>query len=69
MLTNIELYGTDHIPPIRKSDADVRIEMLELNLEREMSKPMMEQNNYKQSCILKAIRFWKRMSNQEDTGL
>ena len=69
MLTNRELYGTDHVPAIRKEDADARIEMLRLNLEREMAKPIMEQNNYIQYEILKAIKFWKKMSNQEDTGL
>ena len=69
MLTNKTLYGCDHVPPIRKEDADARIEMLKLNLEREMSKPVMNQSNFIQYEILKAIRFWKRMSNQEDTGL
>ena len=69
MLDNRTLYGTDHVPPIRKEDADARIEMLQLNLEREMSKPVMCQNNFIQYEILKAIRFWKMMSNQEDTGL
>lgn len=69
MLTNKALYGVDHVPAIRKEDANARIEMLRLNLEREMAKPVMEQNNYIQYEILRAIAFWKKMSNQEDAGL
>ena len=69
MLDNRTLYGCDYVPPIRKEDADARIEMLQLNLEREMSKPVMYQNNFIQYEILRAIAFWKMMSNQEDTGL
>ena len=69
IISNKLLYGTDHVPPIRKEDADARIEMLKLNLEREMSKPTMCQNNFIQYEILRAIKFWQKMSNQEDTGL
>lgn len=69
MLTNEQLYGTDDVPPIRKEDADKRIKVLQENLEREIHKPFKEQNSYIQSEIIRAIRFWKRMSNQEDSGL
>ena len=69
MLSNKLLYGTDNVPPIRKADANVRIKILKANLERELGKPIECQSNYVQYEILRAIRFWQKMSNQEEVGL
>ena len=69
MLSNEILYGTDDVPPIPKEVADARIELLRENLKREMDKPLMRQNNNTQYQILKAIRFWYKVSNREDMGL
>jgi len=69
MITNLELYGTDNVPPVPKEVADKRIEMLKANLATDVRKHYSEQDNHIQSEILKAIRFWQRLSNQEETGL
>ena len=69
MLSNLELYGTEDVPPVPKFVADERIEILEHHLEEQLALPFQEQNNFTQTKILVAIRFWKKMSNQEDTGL
>ena len=69
MLSNKLLYGTDDVPPIPKEVADERVELLRENLKREMDKPLMRQNNNTQYQILKAIRFWYKVSNREDMGL
>ena len=69
MLTNKELYGVDYVPPISKKDANIRIKMLRENLQRELDKPFKEQSSTRQYEILGAIKFWKKMSDQEDVGV
>jgi hypothetical protein len=69
MIRNKELYGTDDVPPIPKEIADERMVLLQANLEREVDKPFSEHNPSLQLEIMKAIRFWKKLSRQEDAGL
>ena len=69
MLTNLELYGTDNVPPVPKKVANDRIALLQMHLKVETDKPPLEQKNYTQVKIIEAIRFWRKLSNQEDTGV
>jgi hypothetical protein len=69
MLSNMDLYGTDDVPPISKEDANKRIALLEKRLAFLTSLPLKVQSSYTETKVIEAIRFWKRLSNQEDAGL
>ena len=69
MLTNLELYGTENVPPVPKKVADDRIALLQRHLKGGMDKQPLEQKSYTQFKIIEAIRFWRKLSNQEDTGV
>ena len=69
MLTNLELYGRDDVPPVPKNIADERIEMLRENLKIQLEMPLKKQSSYLQTRILEGIKFWQKLSNQEDAGI
>ena len=62
MLTNLELYGTEDVPAVPKATANARIALLRQNLKR-------NRKNYTEVKIIEAIRFWQKLSHQEDTGV
>jgi hypothetical protein len=69
LLANLELYGTEDVPPIPKHIADERIALLKEHLSVLRSLPFMEQKPHIEYEVLKAMRHWKQLSNQEDVGL
>ena len=69
MISDKELYGTENVPPVPKEIADKRIDLLMDNLERELAKPFDEQDPFIEYEIMKAIRFWRKLSKQEAVGL
>jgi len=69
MLSNMELYGTEDVPPIPIEIALERQLLLRRHLKAEVAKPLKEQNNHIQNEILKAIKFWGRLAGVEEVGL
>ena len=69
MLTNLELYGTDKVPPVPVSVANERIALLQANLSVHIKLPLKEQSSYTICKILDGISFWRKLSCQEEVGL
>jgi hypothetical protein len=69
MITNLELYGTEDVPPVPKAVANERITLLRLHLEKLRALPFEHQQNYTEVKVIEAIAFWKKLSDQEDVGI
>lgn len=63
MLTNIQLYGTEDVPPINKEDCNRRIAMLKAHRAMIYDKA---EANYILVKIDEAIKFWTRMKHGEN---
>lgn len=66
-MTNMELYGTDNVPPVPKEVAEARIDLLQSRL-RVLLKDSWngEQVSYDIRKVLQAIDFWQQMSTGEE---
>jgi hypothetical protein len=69
MLTNLELYGTEDVPPVPKEVANERIILLKENLIKQLKLPTEEQSSHTQTKIVEGIKFWRKLSDQEDVGI
>ena len=69
MISNETLYGTRDVPFINKEDANKRIVLLNKRLDDLLSLPLEEQSSYLETRVIEAIRFWKKISNQENAGM
>ena len=64
MITNLELYGTEVVPPIPREVAEARIKLLQVHL-----KEVDIGNCYLTKKITDAIKFWSRLAGLEEVGI
>ncbi len=64
MISNLELYGTEKVPPIPKEIALGRIELLKANLET-----IDIADSGKTKLVVDAIKFWQRLGALEEVGI
>ena len=67
MLTNLELYGTNDVPPVPKDVCNVRIDLLKEKLLEEGKVHYMNQDNNKLNTLIKGIDFWTKLRDGEET--
>lgn len=65
-MTNLELYGTEDVPPIPADICNERIRMLDERLFDELAKPVYTQDGFLIKKIGDSIRFWKKMRDGEN---
>lgn len=62
MKTNGWLYGEGvEVPPIPKGIAQERIDLLKINLEKQVNLNFMERETQQINDILKAIKYWEKL--------
>ncbi len=66
MITNLELYGREDVPPIPEHVANFRIALLKENLKKLTSVHWTAQDNSVINNIIKAIGFWERLRDGEE---
>ena len=64
MISNLELYGTNDVPPVPKEVALERIVLLKKHL-----KTIDVSNSYTTKLILDAIDHWTKLANLADVGV
>lgn len=69
MISNYELYGTEDVPPVPKEVAIERLILLKARLSYLVNLPFMEQRPSLENEVLKAMEFWRKMSNMEEAGI
>lgn len=65
MLTNMELYGTEFVPKVPKGVCNIRLELLEVHLQKLMSGNFWTWNNRSINQILAAKRHWTKLRDGE----